>query len=724
MPLHNQATGEWADSSSAGWERETEGMSGATSEDALRDLARRAGIAVEWRDYANREHVVASDVLRRLLAALGLPADTRSDLAGSRRLLGRRTSLASLPPMVTATAGRPTRLDVGASESRSALLKLESGGTRDLTLVPARGRLRVPPVLETGYHRMEIGDREIVLAVAPSRCHTLDDAVPDARLWGLAAQVYGLRNPGDGGIGDAAGIAALAEAAAARGADALAISPLHALYSADVERYGPYSPSSRLFLNPLHAAPALVFGTERVAAAIAEAGLGEDFSRLEQAPLIDWPASGRAKLHLLRVLFDRLLSGPDADGPLGVDFATFRADGGPLLQEHAVFEALHAEQMAASPEQPDWRLWPADLRDPGGPTVAAFAAARREDVLFHLYLQWVADRSMASAQASALDAGMRIVLIGDLAVGMDPAGSHAWGRQGDVLGELSIGAPADLFNPRGQDWALTGFSPRALVAAGFAPFIATVRAALRHAGGVRIDHAMGLARLWLIPHGTSPADGAYVAYPMADLFRLLALESVRNEAVVVAEDLGTVPAGFRDALDQAGIHGMRVLWFERNDLGFTPPGDWDRSAIAMTTTHDLPTVAGWWRGSDIAARAACGRLGEGVAENAAAAERAADRPILWQAFARQGVAEGPPPPPEDAGPVVDAALAFVARTGSPLAMLPLEDVLGQVEQPNLPGTIDEHPNWRRRLPCAVGEVFDEPAAAARLGRIAAERPRQ
>ena len=213
---------------------------------------------------------------------------------------------------------------------------------------------------------------------------------------------------------------------------------------------------------------------------------------------------------------------------------------------------------------------------------------------------------------------------------------------------------------------------------------------------------------------------------MADLFRLLALESVRNEAVVVAEDLGTrarrVPrrAG-------SGRHRMACGCCGSNATSMAaslPPGDWDRSAIAMTTTHDLPTVAGWWRGSDIAARAACGRLGEGVAENAAAAERAADRPILWQAFARQGVAEGPPPPPEDAGPVVDAALAFVARTGSPLAMLPLEDVLGQVEQPNLPGTIDEHPNWRRRLPCAVGEVFDEPAAAARLGRIAAERPRQ
>ena len=253
-------------------------MSGATSEDALRDLARRAGIAVEWRDYANREHVVASDVLRRLLAALGLPADTRSDLAGSRRLLGRRTSLASLPPMVTATAGRPTRLDVGASESRSALLKLESGGTRDLTLIPARGRLRVPPVLETrlspdGNRRS--GDRARRRARAAATRSTMPCRMRGFGVWprrctgcGIPATAASATPPGSRRWPRRRRRAAPMRWRSARCTPCTA--PM-------LERFGPYSPSSRLFLNPLHAAPALVFGTERVAAAIAEAGLGAGF---------------------------------------------------------------------------------------------------------------------------------------------------------------------------------------------------------------------------------------------------------------------------------------------------------------------------------------------------------------------------------------------------------------------------------------------------------------
>ena len=502
---------------------------------------------------------------------------------------------------------------------------------------------------------MLIDDREVVLAVAPRRCHTIDDAVPDARLWGIAAQVYSLRHHGDGGIGDAAGIAALADAAGSRGADALALSPMHALFGADPSCFGPYSPSTRLFLNPLHASAALVFGEAHVADVLRAEGLGETFERLEAQPLIDWPAAAHAKHRLLRALFEQFI---DADGPLRLDFASFRADGGELLAQHAVFETLHAANSAAGVG--DWHRWPKDLRDPASPAVAVFAASHEQEVLFHCFLQWLADRSLAIAQGRARAAGMRIGVIGDLAVGMDPNGSHAWSRQADVLAGLSIGAPPDLFNPRGQDWGLTGFSPRALTAGGFAPFLATVRAALRNAGGVRIDHVMGLTRLWLIPQGADPADGAYLAYPLGDLLRLLALESQRHGAIVVGEDLGTVPGGFREELEIAGLHGMRVLWFERNGQEFSPPDAWDHDAIAMTSTHDLPTVAGWWHGSDIATRAECGRLGVGVNVADVAAERATDRGVLWQAFVRAGAAGGDPPPLDDTQPAVDAALEFVA----------------------------------------------------------------
>ncbi len=691
------------------------------NDEALRDLAQRAGIAVEWHDHAGRPQVVAPDTLRRILAALDLPADTSGDLAASRLMLANRATLTDLPPLVTATAGRPTLLDLGAAEPRPARLMLEQGGSRDLTLMPARGRLGIPEVAEIGYHRLEVGEREVVLAVAPTRCRTIDDVVPDARLWGVAAQVYSLRSSGDGGIGDAAGIAELAAAVAAWGADALCLSPMHALFTADPARFGPYSPSSRLFLNPLHTAPALVFGEAHVAQAMQESGLGDAFARFEGKKLIDWPASSAAKLALLRALFDSFLGGPDAEGVLRADFASFRADGGDLLHQHATFEALHADQ---APER-DWRRWTLDLRDPDSAAVTAFAASRRHEVLFHEFLQWVADRSLAAAQGRAREAGMRIGLIGDLAVGMDPAGSHAWSRQRDILLGVAIGAPPDMFNPCGQDWGLTGFSPRALEEGGFVPLIVTLRAVLRHTGGMRIDHAMGLSRLWLVPEGADPADGAYLAYPLADLLRLLALESARHNAIVVGEDLGTVPAGFRETLGQDGVHGMRVLWFERwENNGFAPAEAWDAAALAMTTTHDLPTVAGWWHGTDIATRAECGQLRAGVTVEDASAERDGDRAALWQRFVAEGLVEGAAPPPEAPRPVVDAALAFVARTPSPLCLLPIEDLLGQEEQPNLPGTVDEHPNWRRRMPGPADALLQGEATAARIAAVAAERPRK
>jgi 4-alpha-glucanotransferase len=689
------------------------------TDEALRDLARRAGIAVEWQDYAGRPHEVGPEPLRRILASLDLPADTRGDLAASRRMLAKRSTLADLPPLVTATAGRPTRLDLGAADPRPAKLALERGGTRDLTLMPARGRLRIPAVSDIGYHRLEVGEREVVLAVAPAQCRTINDVVPDARLWGTAAQIYGLRSAGDGGIGDAAGIAELAEALGTRGADAVCLSPMHALFTAQPARFAPYSPSSRLFLNPLHAAPALVFGTQTVAQAMHDTGMGETFARLEEQTLIDWPASAAAKLAVLRALFDSFMGAPGAESVLHADFASFRADGGDLLHQHATFEALHADR---APEH-DWRNWTVDLRDPHSAAVTAFASARRRDVLFHEFLQWVADRSLAAAQARAREAGMRIGLIGDLAVGMDASGSHAWSRQRDILLGVAIGAPPDLFNPRGQAWGLTTFSPRALEDGGFVPFIATLRAVLRHTGGLRIDHAMGLSRLWLVPDGADPSQGAYLAFPFTDLLRLLALESARHNAIVVGEDLGTVPAGFRETLNQGGVHGMRVLWFERDaSNAFLPPDAWDAEALAMTTTHDLPTVAGWWEGRDIAIRAECGRLGVGVTEQDTANERQADRAVLWQRFTTEGVADGAAPPLDAPKLVVDAAVNFVARTRSPLCLLPVEDLLGQTEQPNLPGTVDEHPNWRRRMPAAADTLLQGEAAAARLTALAAERP--
>lgn len=686
-------------------------------DDVVRDLASRAGFAVRWTDQAGTAQEVSPETLKRLLASLKLDCETEEQAKGSLTRLDAGARVR--PPLVTTLAGQS--FDIDAPAGVSAKLTREDGATFAFRLDEGDGgRARVRPILETGYHRLEFGDEAVTVAVSPGRGRSIVEAGGGRRMWGLAAQVYGLTRRGDGGIGDLGGVAALAEAAARDGSDALALSPLHAGFTADPHHFGPYSPSSRLFLNPLHADPDFLFGEDRVRAASEAAGVEGAREEQERAALIDWPAAAALKLATFRTLhasFREFDLGGNPRGRLAADYAAFLTEGGALLQEHARFEALHAARFGADPFQWDWRRWPEGLRNPRGPEVEAFAQAHASEVDFHLFLQWIADRSFAAAQSVARGAGMAIGLVSDLAVGMDAGGSHAWSRQDDVLVGLSVGSPPDLFNPNGQAWGLATFSPIALRANGFAPFIATLRACMRHAGGVRIDHAMGLQRLWMVPEGESSRNGAYLAFPVDDLLRLTALESERNECVVVGEDLGTVPEGFRERIAAAGIAGMRVLQFERREgEGFFPPRYYPADALAMTTTHDLPTMAGWWSGADIALRASIRGEQFGESENDRAT-REVERAELWRAFEEAGVAEGARPTPDETDPAVAAAIRFLAETPSKLVLLPLEDALGQVEQPNLPGTLDEHPNWRRRLPAPAPGLLAEERAAERLNSL-------
>jgi 4-alpha-glucanotransferase len=297
---------------------------------------------------------------------------------------------------------------------------------------------------------------------------------------------------------------------------------------------------------------------------------------------------------------------------------------------------------------------------------------------------------------------------------MSSGGSYTWTNQSDVLLGVEIGAPPDLFNRAGQNWGLTTFSPTALARNGFEPFVKTLRACMRHVGGVRIDHAMGLMHLWIVPDGAKASEGAYLTYPLKDLLRLTALESHRHKAIVIGEDLGTVPGGFRNRLQETGIYGMRVLWFERDAKTFVRPQDWAADAVAMTSTHDLPTVAGWWSGSDLETRTKHSTLAKNER-----ADRVTDRIALWNAFRDAKAAAGEPPSNVDVQQVTDAAVTFIAETPSRLALLPLEDALASIDQPNLPGTVDEHPNWRRRYPGDAATLLNDTSVANRVRRLAA-----
>ena len=684
------------------------------NDSSVRELARRAGVAVQWTDRFGKRHRVSLDTIRRILAALQLPCQTLDDIRHSRRALDKAT----VPPLITAILGRAIDLPWRRPDCppRARLIR-EDGTATDVPVHRTSRGIRLQGVKAVGYHTLEIGQARLTLAVAPARCIGIADIANRERLAGVAAQIYGLRHAGDCGIGDMSGVTALAQAAAARGLESLALSPVHAVFAAESGQFSPYSPSNRLFYNPLHADAASVLGNERVARARTTVGLDMPIGELESSSLVNWEASTRAKMAVLRRLFEDFATTDLAANPaigLARDFGTFCSDRGATLQEHALFEALHQARLEADPEQPNWNQWPAIWRDPRSAAVGKFTAQNRREILFHCFLQWLADRSFAASQQKARTAGMKIGLIADLAVGMSAAGGYAWAHKDHVLSGLQIGAPPDLFNANGQNWGLTTLSPRALQTQGYGPFIATLQACMRHAGGLRVDHAMGFLRLWVIPQGATAAEGAYIAYPVSDLFRLTALESHRHRAIVIGEDLGTVPAGFRERLARAGIYGMSVLWFARNGKGFMPPHDWPSLAVAMTSTHDLPTVAGWWRGTDLDARASCGLLRDAQAERMV---RSSERDTLWAAFKSAKVAEGEAPAAAEATHVVDAAVHFVAKTPAQLALLPLEDALALERQPNMPGTIVEYPNWRHRYDAEVASMLDETSVRYRIASL-------
>lgn len=681
-------------------------------------LARAAGIAIEWTDAYGKPQSVTPDTLRTILKALELPCSTDTECTESAARLERNNAGSGLPALLIADLGHPLRLQLRQGDGlhgQAYRIELEDGGSIE-------GRFSADPSMPPeivaidrhGYHRLVVGDLEATLAVAPSRCFGVGDALQAAgkangRAWGLAVQLYSLRRDGDGGVGDFSALAQMAGAAAAHGAAALAISPVHAGFSASYMNFSPYSPSSRLFLNVLHIDPAQVAGAAAMAAAIA--GSGAEFGRLEQLDLVDWPAAAASRLTILRRLYQRHFAGKH-----NADFDAFRTRGGEALEDHARFEALH-EHLIASGHSGDWRTWPAEYRDPRGAAVEAFAGKNAEQVGFHAFLQWQAASGLAAAQQKARDAGMPIGLITDLAVGAESGGSQAWSRQGEIINGLSVGAPPDVMNVHGQSWGLGAFSPLALKRTGYRAYIEMLRAAFANAGGVRIDHVLGLARLWLVPDGASALQGAYLHYPMEDLLRLVALESWRHRAIVIGEDLGTIPEGFGDRLARAGLLGIRVLWFQRDGSRFLAPAEWSSQAMATTTTHDLPTFAGWWEGRDIAWRTRLDLLAPGSSEAEEHRLRDQDRAALWQGLRASGCAHGeiPAATPEQA-PVTEA-LAFLGATPAPLAMVPIEDVLCLPEQPNVPGTVDSHPNWRRRLGQPVGRLLDEPQVAARLAAL-------
>ena len=609
------------------------------------------GLQRDWVDADGRAQRVEEDVLR----AIG----------------DRLDPTPAAEPFLSGDAG--TRVVLPPGCAGTAQLTFDDGSGAAFPLDEAR---RLPPLDKVGYHHVEVAGRRFQLALAPRRCPE-----PPPRGWGLAVQIPALRGRAERPFGDAGTLAESVAAMARAHASAVAISPTHALFPSAPARFSPYSPSSRLFHNVMLADPGLIDLPLPPAPA---------------AAMIDWQGAIPARMAALRGAYNAAGEAARAAAQ------AYRRQKGAALEHHARFDALHGRLGGNG-----WRDWSADVHDAHGETVLRFAAEAEGDIAFFAFLQWLTDLTLAQAQRVA-GGTMPVGLVADLAVGMAPDGSHAWSAPGEVLTGLSVGAPPDPLGPAGQNWGITTLDPFALERTGFAPFIATLRAAFAHAGGLRVDHALGLERLWVIPEGASADQGAYLTMPGDHLRRILSIEAQRAGAIVIAEDLGTVPPGFRDTLAARCMLGMCVLPFERDhDGGFTPPAQWDEAAVAMTGTHDTPTIAGWWKGRDLDWRE---KLGATVDR----AHRDEERTALWRAI------DGTGAPPAEAP--VDAILAHVAAAPGALAIFPMEDLLALEEQPNLPGTIDEHPNWRRRLPAATDVLLARRPVARRTALLTTRRP--
>lgn len=507
------------------------------------------------------------------------------------------------------------------------------------------------------------------------------------RSWILAAQLYGLRSERNWGIGDFTDLDRLLELAASLGAEGVGLNPLHVLFDDRPTDCSPYSPNSRLFLNPLY------IDVEKIAEFSADmvAGDADTLARLRQAAVVDYIAVAELKWRALRSTFAAFKSRPDAKRSQA--FAKFRAAHGATLSRFACFEVLRHKFNCA------WWDWPNEWQQPDDARLAELhAGPDAPEIEFVKFVQWCADQQLRDSRDHARTLGLKVGLYLDVAVGVQSGGFDAWNEQIAVSRHLSIGAPPDALQPAGQNWGLAGFNGGGLEVQSFAPFRDMLRASMRYAGAIRLDHVLGLNRLYVVPHGYAADNGAYVKMPLQALLAVTAQESVANRCVVIGEDLGTVPDGFREELRDWGIWSYMVMMFERDDHGaFRGIDHYAPDALVTFNTHDLPTFAGWQGLSDLALKRSLG-IDPGESDDSRHHAIAMLRDALrHQAISSDGLY---------------AVAQFLARTQTRLLAIALEDLLGVIDQPNIPGTIDEHPNWRQRLPVAIDKiagVIDLPA---------------
>ncbi|GAB2954604.1 4-alpha-glucanotransferase [Streptomyces pseudoechinosporeus] len=695
----------------------------------LSRLAALHGVATSYSPSPDRTVQASDSAVIAVLGALGVDAQTPD--AVQRSLAARETELRErlLPPTVVCWGGAPAmsgdREPAADDPAPTARAGRPTSGPLPaaLTALPAGTRLRIrteqgetrasAEQLPYGVHELEATAPDgrtarAHLVVAPSRL-----PAPPGRTYGLLVQLYSLLSRRSWGMGDLGDLAELtAWAGRALGAGFVQVNPLHVAVPGEPTDPSPYRPSSRRFPDPVHLRVedipefAYVEDRDRVRTLLERADRLRE-SVLHKGALIDRDAVWALKREALELV---------RDVPLGpgrrAAYCDFLAEEGEALEDHATWCAF-AERYGS-----DWHNWPAGLRDPRSPETARARAELIDRIDFHSRLVWLTDSQLATAQRSARDAGMPVGLVHDLAVGVHPGGADAWAQQEYFAAGMSVGAPPDAFNARGQDWGLPPWRPDRLADSGYAPYRRLLRALFRYAGALRIDHVMGLFRLWWVPQGEAPTEGTYVRYDAEAMLAILVLEASRAGALVIGEDLGTVEPGVRDTLHERGVLGTSVLWFERDWEGDglpLPPERWRADCLATATTHDLPPTAARLTGDHVELRDSLGLLTRPLEEERA--EAAADAGEWLTLLARLGLLDGlggGAAVSEEAE--IQAVHRFLLRTPARMIGIWLPDTVGDRRPQNVPGTWDQYPNWRLPIADAEGRpvTLEELAASPRL----------
>jgi 4-alpha-glucanotransferase len=641
-------------------------------------LAEAHGVATWYEDWHRERKDVSDEAVIGVLGLLGVAASTPQDIA--RELDAVRTARAEqrLPGTVVLREGATRPL------AAPGTVVLEDGSQRDVTD-------ELPADLPLGWHTLTSDDQTVTLVVVPT-------SLPEPpETWGWMLQLYAVHSASSWGIGDLGDLRDFTSQAAGD-AGLVLLNPLHAITPTLPVPSSPYSPSSRRFANPLYLRVA-----DTDAYRMADPALRAQVDALRPAAtddgLIDYTAVWQAKRAALTLLWP--LAGP-------VDL-----EADPGLTDFAVFCAL------AEVHGPDWHVWPEELRRPDSPAVAAARAEKADRVAFHVWLQRLLDHQLTTANDAARAAGMPIGIVHDLAVGIDPSGADGWLLQDVLAAGVHAGAPPDAFNQLGQDWGLAAWRPDRLAGTGYAAYRDMLRRAFQHAGGLRVDHVAGLWRLWWVPPGAGAANGTYVHYDPEAMLGILALEAHRAGAVVIGEDLGTVLPVVTEGLQRMNMLGSAVLWFTRDDddpdEGYLPPGRYPRNALASISTHDLPTAAGFLTGEQVRVRAELGQLTGSEADERVRAD--ADRAQLLAMLTAEGLITADSTDDE----IIVAMHAALARTPCRLVVASLYDVLGEVRQPNLPGTTDEYPNWRMPLAASLEQISADPRVH-RAAQVLSLRP--